>query len=137
MTDEQICKALKCYANPKGSFTCDGCAYEGVTLCRVPMAKDTLDLINRQKAKIEALLMDNSQLQTDNFNAIENAKDLSTAVKRWKETARREANYVDIAKSEAIKEFAERLKDVYRKDASLNPLFDNIDNLVEEMTDGK
>lgn len=138
MTDNEIIKALECYLGVQ--VPCSSCEYKSEFSCRKAMEKDALDLINRQKAKIEALLMDNSQLQTDNFNAIENAKDLSVAVEIWKEIARREANYVDVAKAKAIKEFAEMLKkfaytsqDWSHGEHPCVVEVEDIDNLVQDM----
>lgn len=155
MTDEQIIKALECCGNQM--FSCTD------KQCKAKVMGNALDLINRQKAKIEALQMDNSQLQADNFNAIENAEHLSAEVEIWKEIAHRETNYIDIAKSEAIKEFAERLKSrtqkqwsEYRRIMDGNHIpsmpswefwhgkvieaeqtLNRIGNLVKEMTEGE
>ena len=82
-------------------------------------SRETLDLINRQKAEIERLQDYNENLQTAN-----------TAL----------SNEILEIKSEAIKEFAERLKlfiipqkaDGYTREIVLKR---DIDNLVKEMTE--
>lgn len=75
------------------------------------------DFINRQKAEIERLESD---------------------VEIWKDIAHRETRYVEIILTEAIKEFAERLKEKaytnnYCQEVVLS---EDIDNLVKEMTEG-
>lgn len=112
MTDEQIIKALECCA------TDDGCADR----CR----KDALVLINRQKAEIESLkqIID------------EQDKEIIKLQKRiifWRE----DLNYQpEKIKSEAIKEFAERLIRTADGDDEYGTVFVfNIDSLVEEMTE--
>ena len=98
MTDNEIIKALGCC--PKAEMTVDckalgcpvyqkkGCGY--VLNCDLDsttdaiiegLSKDALDLINRQKAEIEALIAGQETLQ----------------------------RYISTAKAEAVKEFAERL----------------------------
>ena len=54
-TDEQIIKALECLAFAEGS--CVGCIYQSAPFptCRELVARQTLDLINRQRAEIEGL----------------------------------------------------------------------------------
>lgn len=68
MTENEIIKALKhCKTT-----SCTGCPYAGDDLlreCIENLIGDALVLINRQKAKIEALQMDNDQLQSDVINA--------------------------------------------------------------------
>lgn len=89
MTDNDIIKALECCGCD--NYQCDNCPYAYKT-CTV--YKDSLDLINRQKAEIE-------RLRSMNRAKLATIHDLQIELK--------------IAKSEAIKEFAERLKDHSRK----------------------
>ena len=110
MTDNDIIKALECCGCD--NYQCDNCPYAYKT-CTV--YKDSLDLINRQKAEIE----------------------------QWKEEANRYQNLWCIAtddifkaKSEAIKEFAERLKHSFFDNGYESPDVDFdylVDNLVKEM----
>ena len=119
-TDSEIMKALECCKSENG-YDCEECPCQSVTYkqgdggcCNAVMGY-ALDLINRQKAEIEGL-----QRQ------LHEGIDLSdTALK--------------VVKSEAIKEFAERLKEIYKSyDPNVgavykSALFKAIDNLVKEM----
>ena len=86
MTDEQIIKALECRSEQEAD-ACEWCPLINNEWCSCVSAKNALDLINRQKAEIE----------------------------RFEECASREMLYEKV-KSEAIKEFAERLCEDWRKD---------------------
>ena len=122
LTDKEIIKALECCADNQHCWLCvlrdreDDC-YE--------LEKSALDLIKRQQAEIERL--------TINMNAF------GLGMKQEKERA-------DTIRAEAIKEFAERLKEK----AHTQPIFDtycgnkymgdvskvyvaDINNLVKEM----
>ena len=110
MTDNEIIKALECCSDSN----CHECPIEG---CTDDIFRNALDLINRQKAEIERLTVDllKCSIRLDNL--------YKTA---------------DEIKSEAIKEFAERLKEKLQWDVE----FDNklvfesdIDNLIKEMTE--
>ena len=90
MTDNDIIKALECCGCD--NYQCDNCPYAYKT-CTV--YKDSLDLINRQKAEIEKwkALAENGESAIDTNNRL---------VQKFAEI-----------KSEAIKEFAERLKNAF------------------------
>ena len=118
MTDNEIIKFMQCVMG--NDANCSECRYQKVLpfpSCRMMCAKNALDLINRQKAEIERL------------REIANPK-CQKCVSRTTECA----------KSEAIKEFAERLKhfiipqkaDGYTREIVLKR---DIDNLVKEMTE--
>ena len=108
MTDNEIIKALKCCSDSN----CHECPIEG---CTDDIFGNALDLINRQKAENDSLKVDLAKCSIRLDNLYKTADEI---------------------KSEAIKEFAERLKkrfyliagrcvvDVY-----------HIDNLVKEMTE--
>lgn len=87
MTDKDIIKALKCCSYD--NYQCDNCPYAYKT-CTV--YKDSIDLINHQKAEIE-------RLRSMNRAKLATIHDLQIELKT--------------AKSEAIKEFAERLKNAF------------------------
>ena len=94
MTDNEIIKALECCGDSVGiNHECSKCPrFEvGNDMCEIDLHDEARNLINRQKAEIERLQEEKLQsvnvLCGDLFN----------------ET-------IKIAKSEAIKEFAERLK---------------------------
>lgn len=132
MTDNEIIKALECCINDD----CDNCP-DTFGNCEHNAMRNALDLINRQKAEIEELQTDGETLAISLLNArkeIERLKDRN--VELWGE------NRVACkkAKSEAIKEFAERLKEKAYIDDGVTGFQDmivaieDIDTLVEEMT---
>ena len=127
MTDNEIIKAL-----PKmlyGGHTCMNCKYDngkdndrcGLKGCKI--ARYALDLINRQQAEIERLQKGNDELG----KAIAGAYELNCFLEATRK----------IVRVEAIKEFAEKLKDdmVPNIDDTYIESFveDYIDNLVKEM----
>ena len=104
MTDSEIIKALECCIDGY----CRGCMY-GETLlmtCKDDLMREALALINRQKAEIERLNLENLQMVA--------------SIKRLT--------------NEAIKEFAERLEEC-RVIQTAN-MSGYIDNLVKEMECG-
>ena len=117
MTKNEIKKALDCFSGKE--IYCKNCAYRdnsNMGICRRNAAKDTIDLINRQKAEIERL-----------------EEILGGTSKVLAETC------VGV-RVKAIKEFAERLKteaDGYSfcGDGTTYQMIDveDIDNLVKEM----
>lgn len=118
LTDEQIIK----YWNEIDSEIINEHGEEFDVYITMPVAKSTADLISRQKAEIERLGNQNTLLLK------KKCKDINTARK--------------IIKSEAIKEFAERLKehsfvDNLSLDGKETVYVDDIDKLVKEMTEGK
>ena len=122
MTDEQIIKALEC-CHKFGDFGCGCCPLSDEMGCRDELKTSALFLINRQKAEIERL-----------NKAIKGREQLvNTLNKCYKQ-----------AKSEAIKEFANRLKnsngfyDSIRAIGNVDKMdcvVNCIDNLVKEMTE--
>lgn len=88
MTDEQIIKAVGICRTPG---TCRCCPYHELytTWCVCALMKDVFDLINRQKAEIEVL---------------------EKGLTEYKLRLKMSECTVDEIKSEAIKDFAERLK---------------------------
>jgi regulator of replication initiation timing len=101
--------------------------------CKNYLMKQSLALINRQKASLQEVITLNSKLEA------ENAK-LQRLLDFYEETSGNKK-----AKSEAIKEFAERLKanmsNIARMEYGGNTYFcvgyDLIDTLVKEMTETK
>lgn len=107
LTDEQVMKGLECCKN----LDCQHCEMKSETMgnmneCLYTNAENALDLINRQNTLIESMQ--------------ENIKCVMSANVRL-------INQVGKAKSEAIKEFAEKLKEYYPSIA------DGIDYTAEEM----
>ena len=150
MTDEQIIKALECCIK----HDCDECCLidysNDADVCQTKHMKETLDLINRQQAEIEKLSVElvgmrgscNSyKMHYDNAKIeIESLKADKIIAERHEKDARELYKDVVIqlktAKSEAIKEFAERLKEHLKGNGGLfcvTTMNAKIDNLVKEM----
>ena len=96
MTDNDIIKALECCGCD--NYQCDNCPYAYKT-CTV--YKDSLDLINRQKAEIERLREETAELIDDRYAT----QLLCHLIKKEDDTRN--------VRSDAIKEFAERLKNAF------------------------
>ena len=120
MTANEIIKYMQCVIG--NEVSCSECTYQKALpfpSCRRMCAKNALDLINRQKEEIDRL---NIELQS-----------MRSAANSYK-------MHYETAASEAIKEFAERLKhfiipqkaDGYTREIVLKR---DIDNLVKEMTE--
>lgn len=89
MTDNEIIKALECCKDSPSYEYCSECLYGECTSkkgCLGELLEDAIDFISRQKAEIEELKAINESLKTDR------------------------PFLVEISRSEARKEFAERLK---------------------------
>ncbi len=55
-TDEEVIKALECCLNSRHLMSCQECCFRGKSVnCVYWLEYNALDLINRQKAKIERL----------------------------------------------------------------------------------
>ena len=95
MTDNDIIKALECHSlrmyDPKGA--CKECPYKRKAMCMEEAIADTIALINRQKEEIERLSSDRYLLKEDGTMTLLPRTDVTKI------------------RAEAIKEFAERLKD--------------------------
>lgn len=118
MTDNEIIKGLGCV---RGLLVpCESCGYDvGLfPVCQHSVARDAIDLINRQKAEIE-------ELKSARRSALK-VFQLHTEIR-----------------AEAIKEFAERLKESFpqgdRNNKCPSLYWDDycyiIDSLAEEMTE--
>ena len=112
LTDNEIVKALEFCLDTSPS-TCKNCplfnATNSTMVCSKIATKSALDLITRQQEEIERL-------------------------KGWDNLLKAEKH--SLIKSEAIKEFAERLKDKWFDESYYSPdvdFDDFIDNLVKEM----
>ena len=115
MTDNEIIKALEWHLNSDVK-DCEGCSYKPnkpYGMCVEVLLRDALDLINRQKAEIESL----------------------------NERERILIYHVAVERENAIKEFAERLKqlscfydlDNYHSFEAID--VEDVDSLVKEMTE--
>lgn len=126
MTDNEIIKALEYCTDGED---CDGCPYRTTASCSHRLRLDVVNLTNRQKAEIEDLKSQMEWLTGYNGNLL----DANTAL----------SGEIEICKSEAIKEFAERLD---RKFAFYYPdtqcisvlvVRKSIQNELTEMTESK
>lgn len=138
MTDNEIIKAVGCCI---GNTKCDECPMFRTQNCMNKVFGYALDLINRQKEKIKEF--DEKLVIRRGLIDYQKAE-----IEQWKEEANKYQNLWCIAvddiekvKSEAIKEFAERLK---KLDVNTRMLYssvvyelgeDDIDTLVKEMTE--
>ena len=114
MTDNEIIKALECCTSE--DFTCNGCPYIAVDMsgaeydCSYYARKDAFDLIKRQQAEIDKK---NKALDFIK-NELENVKNL---VLQNRETTLKIQNAYErllaSSRTEAFKEFAEKLKAEY------------------------
>lgn len=127
MTEDEIIKALECcdFVDIKA---CEECPLYRSFDCRFIIIDKSLDLINRQKAEIERL---KSYKKTSHY---------------WYKKCNELVYELQTTKSEAIKEFAERLKYRAYKTRIKNMETEKVlyymdefklDNLVKEMTEGQ
>lgn len=136
MTDNEIIKALECCCFTDDENNCCTCPLsdDSGKLCVGVLVKNALDLINRQQAEIERLQKGNDELG----KAIAGAYELNCFLEATRK----------IVRVEAIKEFAERLKEqlVYCETVlegygatvtnvgyKTEDVNETIDNLVKEM----
>ena len=125
MTDEQIIK----YWNEIDSEIINEHGEEFDVYITMPVAKSTVDLISRQKARIKEL--------EERISYLEESIDCS------RKEYNRLLQKMQQLKSEAIKEFAEQLKETAYSYSDISGYrstvvdADSIDNLVKEMTEGK
>lgn len=135
MSDEEIIKALECCGKPYNiCVECpmpnnikDGCR------CGEHLANYALDIINRQQEEIERLKGKCENTQIGYNFAQDETKRLKKDKYKLQKALNQSEDYRVMAKSEAVKEFAERLKRKIDVVYSIKNLQDNIDNLVKEM----
>ena len=124
MTSNEIIKALECCLKTNQAYKCTDCRYYNKTAnCLRSLMTDTVDVINRQQAKIESLNNKLIEQQLKNNMLYETSLEI---------------------KSEAIKEFAERLTDEYKTtyylpgdDDLIIVAKSDMDNLIKEMVGGE
>lgn len=135
-TDEQIIKALEYCSTDVRENTCPKCAFYKKHRCSTLMLNAVSDIINRQKAEIKRLGTELDLSKSFHKEAVAERNFYYHQMIRFE-------NMFKTAKSEAIKEFAERLK---RTSVGLEIGDDKkfkmtivstvaIDNLVKEMTE--
>ena len=155
MKDNEFIKALECSLSDNPP--CYRCKYDGDTTtvdeCMGKLMKDALDLINRKNAENERLNGENkafgeiikkqddeiSVLRKDLLKREDLEKSFSKTVKQFDKKL---AKTVKLERAEAVKEFAERLKEYvesydvttgYRVTIVQAVEEETIDNLVKEM----
>ena len=124
MTDNEIIKALENCADGSGTG----------------LIRATIDLISRQKAEIErlnTLCADCSMIR----GKTETISKLKEQIEYWQRGYNNLRQELKTARTEAIKEFAERLKE-FQKPVCFDEAFiavdvEDIDRLVKELTGGK
>ena len=156
LTDNEIIKALECCIDCK----CKECPcyknIEGEMYCTEIDEEEILDLINRQQAEIEKLNKARQKQavflgeeREQKYELIDKLSKANTEIERLRAEADMAEGYADAlvarAKSEAIKEFAERLKiEAFECDVSFGygkecyqqaVAVIEIDNLAKEMTE--
>ena len=154
MTDKEIIEALECCGDPYD--ICANCPIpndiKDDCRCCEHLANNALDLINRQQAEIERLTAVKGHIDTLIHRGIEypTAEAYEKAFQKALEHLYDNVN----AKSEAIKEFAERLKNEIISDTAygcdsnqhsgyydytikIGDIPEYIDNLVKEMVGDK
>lgn len=167
ITDEEVIRALERCNNP--ILTCEGCPLERVGSCLNAIKATVLPIINRQKAEIDDLKRDTIPklkygLERANKYGAELDKEFAELQQKYDlAVAEREANVkalmektaeveekskklreilpiVAELKTEAIKEFAERVKE--NRNRIFNTIYSDyhfgeiIDSLVKEITEG-
>ena len=148
MTDKDIIKALECCTTNGAS--CKDCpAFVKVerSNCK-KYFRGALALINRQQAEIERLKAKCENTQIGYNFAEDEIKNLKKDKYKLQKALNQSEDYRVIAKAEAVKEFAERLKNKIKIECNPygKPTFDYdtsisimryIDNLVKEMVGGE
>lgn len=115
MTDNEIIKSMQCVIG--NGVNCSECAYQKTLpfpSCTRMCAKNALDLIKRQNAEIERLNIESETLATQLKGAYE------------------QIHKLNMAKSEAIKEFAHLVIDRSRNGVIC---VSDVSDLVKEMTE--
>ena len=141
-TDEQIIKALKCCIAQENceEVSCEICPYNKVYDCKEVMLKNALDIFNRQKTEIKRLEKESLDKEKTYNNEYFLRKEIEDELKDYKAENKRLLQKLQQAKSEAIKEFAERLKRCIRFDDkceynSAKRIVGFINYLIKEMTE--
>ena len=136
MTDNEIIKALECCVKAPYCSEKTDCPYKGIDDCVKQHTLDALDLINRQQAEIERLKAEDEKYPFKcvmPFNSMVYSKSIEDYDR-----------LIDDIGSDAIKEFAERVKALDRLDVDVSYGYGRehyteaiavnlIDNLVKEI----
>lgn len=163
MTDNEIIKALECCKSPVAN--CEDCTiFDFGTDCQFIVIKHALNLINRQQAEFERLRKEVNLVSIQFQDLQERYEEAQNEIAQWKEEANRyqrlwciaidDVDDIETVTSEAIKEFAERLKNeiisetaygcdsnqhtgYYDYQIKIGDIPEYIDNLVKEYEKGR
>ena len=139
MTDEQIIKALEIC---KQNTICKGCPYISIKMgCQVGLIGDALDIIKRRDAEIKERKHTEDVLYRIKEQLKEQLNEQKAEIERLQKAIKvqdimvEQQDYKIKSNSEAVKEFAERLKKVYANHlmCSFNVINNEIDNVLNEM----
>ena len=136
--DNEIKKALECCVGDNDGKNCFDCPLWEIDDCQEQLLLDALDIINRPQAKVIKEQNKNSKLWNERNSLQAEVERLETENKLFviykgqrgfgKAFFFRELEKQ--IKAEAYKEFAERLKEWFRKESEVYKL---IDNLLKEL----
>lgn len=131
MTDAEIIRALECCTNTH-LYTCDDCPFNKKCESDENVLRYALDLINRQNEYIKKC--DNLERVAEKTIETQKAEleRLNGLLGEWKKAGYKYADSFDSIKSEAVKEFTEKLKDKLQHRA-LFSVNDTIDEILKEM----
>ena len=136
-TDEEVIRGIECCI----IGDCGGCPINTGSACRDYLFEGCLAIIKRQRAEIDDLKRDTiPKLQWSLQRANEMGVDLEVELKAMWGAANSYKMHYENAKSEAIKEFAERLNNklyyIPQHHFMLAQVLQDIKSLVIEMTEG-
>ena len=149
-TDDDVIKALR-ELQEMSEFTPPICHYEK-DITEPPFCKPfeqfqndvnaALSLINRQKVKIDSLQGALERADYYGLKADEENEHLKVELDAMRGAANSYKMHYEKAKSEAVKEFAERIKAIFECDLCFDDdvkecILNEIDELVKEMTENK
>lgn len=143
MTDDEIITALECCNSGRLKYPCEICPLR-MDDCEYILPKRALDIINQQKAEIERLKQENKEYCEDN-RIIAYQRNQRDKEIRALHNQLNGLNFMDKQiKSESVKKFAEKLKDIADKTRIKSMETEKVvfymdefklDSLVKEMTE--
>lgn len=159
MTDNEIIKALDFCGGYNGVSFCSDCSLINEDNCTQTLSREALDLIKRQKDRVQELEIEHQAMrnaangykaETERLYRIIAVKDYSFA--EVTSALRLAKKLLETEKSEAIKEFADRLQSTLDKRlgddipilgdrdnvyCTVSDIYDVIDNLVKKMMEAE
>lgn len=139
MADNETIKALEYCSTDVRENTCPKCAFYKEHRCSTLMLNAVSDLINRKNAKIEELKTEIERLKAENKSiryCYEQEKSYNDTLAESCEKNCKRFNMT--TRSEAIKDFVERLKEKFGiADCIVTVDNNDLDDFVKELTEGK